>query len=136
MMNGRFRHIEWMHSIPGILIVILAFLGPMLARPFSSVHATDWCGNINSNTTWTLSGSPYIVTCDVRVEPGVSRHVEFVADQSGKFRYRCSVACGTLHPFMIGELIVSPNRPFLRALGLSLVAVAATMFYLWRYPPR
>ncbi len=73
---------------------------------------------------------------DVRVEPGISQKVEFVADRTGKFRYRCSVACGTLHPFMIGELVVSPNRPFMRAVGLSLVALAATMFYLWRFPPQ
>ena len=73
---------------------------------------------------------------DVRVEPGISQEVEFIADRTGKFRYRCSVACGTLHPFMIGELVVRPNRPYMRAVGLSLVALAATMFYLWRFPPQ
>lgn len=73
---------------------------------------------------------------DVRVEPGVSERIEFVADRSGKFRFRCSVACGTLHPFMIGELVVSPNLPFVRAVGLVLVALAATLFYLWRFPPQ
>ncbi len=72
---------------------------------------------------------------DVRVEPGVSERIEFVAEKTGKFRYRCSVACGALHPFMIGELVVKPNLPFLRAVGLTLVALAATLFYLWRYPP-
>lgn len=72
---------------------------------------------------------------DVRVEPGISQRIEFVADQTGKFRYRCSVACGALHPFMIGELVVEPNLPFVRAVGLTLVALAATLFYLWRYPP-
>ena len=73
---------------------------------------------------------------DVRAEPGISQQVEFIAHRTGKFRYRCSVACGTLHPFMIGELVVRPNRPFLRAVGLSLVALAATIFYLWRFPPQ
>jgi len=73
---------------------------------------------------------------DVRVEPGVSQRIEFVADRPGKFRYRCAVACGSLHPFMIGELVVSPNLPFMRAVGLTLVALAATLFYLWRFPPR
>ena len=71
----------------------------------------------------------------VRVEPGISRQVEFVADQVGKFRYRCSVSCGTLHPFMIGELVVGPNLVLARASGLMLVALAATLFYLWRFPP-
>jgi heme/copper-type cytochrome/quinol oxidase subunit 2 len=73
---------------------------------------------------------------DVRVEPGVTQRIEFVADQPGKFRYRCSVGCGTLHPFMIGELVVRPNLPFARAVGLTGVALAATLFYLWRFPPR
>ena len=73
---------------------------------------------------------------DVRVEPGVSQHVEFVADRTGKFRYRCSVACGTLHPFMIGELVVGPNWPFLRSATLALVVLAATLFYLRRFPPQ
>lgn len=70
-----------------------------------------------------------------RVEPGLSQKVEFVAGRVGKFRYRCSVSCGTLHPFMIGELIVAPNLVFTRAVGLMLVALAGTLFYLRRFPP-
>lgn len=73
---------------------------------------------------------------DTRIEPGISQHVEFSAGQPGKFRYRCSVSCGSLHPFMTGELVVNPNWPFIRTLGLTLVVVAATLFYLWRFPPQ
>jgi heme/copper-type cytochrome/quinol oxidase subunit 2 len=72
---------------------------------------------------------------EARVTPGLSRRVEFVADRSGKFRYRCSVSCGPLHPFMIGELLVSPNLTFVRAVALTLVVLAATLFSLWRLPP-
>jgi heme/copper-type cytochrome/quinol oxidase subunit 2 len=71
-----------------------------------------------------------------RVEPGITQEIEFVADRAGKFRYRCSVSCGTLHPFMIGELVVGPNLPFIRTVGLLLVAVAGTLIYLRRFPPR
>jgi heme/copper-type cytochrome/quinol oxidase subunit 2 len=73
---------------------------------------------------------------EARLEPGLTQQVEFVADRVGKFRYRCSVSCGSLHPFMIGELVVGPNLMFARAVGLTLVAVIATLFYLWRFPPR
>ncbi len=73
---------------------------------------------------------------EVRLEPGLSQQVEFVAERVGKFRYRCAVSCGTLHPFMIGELVVGPNLVFARAVGLMLVALTATFFYLWRFPPR
>lgn len=71
-----------------------------------------------------------------RVEPGISQQVEFVADRAGKYRYRCSVSCGTLHPFMIGELVVGPNLTYIRAVGLTLVVLGATLFYIWRFPPR
>jgi heme/copper-type cytochrome/quinol oxidase subunit 2 len=73
---------------------------------------------------------------ETRVEPGVSQQVEFVADRAGKFHYRCSVSCGTLHPFMTGELVVGPNLTYARAIGLTFVVLGATLFYLWRYPPR
>ncbi len=62
---------------------------------------------------------------DQRVEPGIPAEISFMADKRGKFRYRCSVSCGPLHPFMIGELIVGPNVPLWRAIGLAIVGLAA-----------
>ena len=64
---------------------------------------------------------------DERVDPGLAREFTFSADQAGKFKYRCSVACGPLHPFMIGELVVGPNEPLLRAIALVILAAGATL---------
>jgi len=70
-----------------------------------------------------------------RVEPGLPRQLEFIADRSGKFRYRCSVSCGSLHPFMIGELVVTPNDTFIRLAGLALITAAGVLTYLRRCAP-
>jgi cytochrome c oxidase subunit 2 len=67
-----------------------------------------------------------------RVEPGVAQQIEFMAERAGKFRYRCSVSCGSLHPFMIGELVVNSNTPFWRVIGLVLLAVMGMLVYLWQ----
>lgn len=66
-----------------------------------------------------------------RVEPGLTEEITFTADQPGKFRYRCSVTCGAMHPFMIGELVVTPNFPFWRAAGFVAIALAGMLFNLW-----
>ncbi len=67
-----------------------------------------------------------------RIEPGVTEEVIFMADRPGKFRYRCAVSCGPLHPFMIGELIVEANTPYWRALALVMVATLGMLVHLWQ----
>lgn len=59
------------------------------------------------------------------------QEISFVADRSGKFRYRCSMTCGYMHPFMQGELIVSPNSLFNTSIGLSL-GLAAGLLLMFR----
>lgn len=58
-------------------------------------------------------------------QPGQTARLTFVADRTGSFRFRCSVTCGALHPFMIGRLSVGPNWLFYRAAGLAVLAVIA-----------
>jgi polyferredoxin len=65
-------------------------------------------------------------------EPGRTARLDFVADRVGKFKYRCSMACGSLHPFMIGELIVQPNVPYARGIAAVLFVALGSVVYAWR----
>ncbi|MBI5649311.1 MAG: cupredoxin domain-containing protein [Chloroflexi bacterium] len=68
---------------------------------------------------------------DLRAEPGKSATITFVADREGKFALRCSVSCGALHPFMIGELIVEPELPRVRAMLVTLVTAFGAVMFFW-----
>lgn len=67
---------------------------------------------------------------ETSADPGQTKRLSFVADRAGSFRFRCSVSCGALHPFMIGQIKVGPNALLWRGAGLSILAVfAGWLFY-------
>jgi heme/copper-type cytochrome/quinol oxidase subunit 2 len=63
-------------------------------------------------------------------DPGQTARLTFVADRQGSFRFRCTVTCGNLHPFMIGKLEVGQNRLFWRAVALAGLALVAGVWRL------
>ena len=75
-----------------------------------------------------IDGYPLEMTAD----PGQTSRISFVADQPGAFRFRCSVTCGNLHPFMIGKLNVGPNTLLWKASALGLLLVGLGFWKLWK----
>ncbi len=67
---------------------------------------------------------------ELKANPGRTAIGTFVAGKAGVFRFRCTVACGNLHPFMIGKLQVGSNLLFVRGIALGLLAVIAAFFSL------
>jgi plastocyanin len=63
-------------------------------------------------------------------DPGQTARFTFVADQQGSFRFRCTVTCGNLHPFMIGKLQVGQNTLLWRAILLSGLALVGGVWML------
>jgi heme/copper-type cytochrome/quinol oxidase subunit 2 len=63
----------------------------------------------------------------VEADPGQTATLTFVANQPGSFRFRCSVTCGALHPFMIGKLTVGTDAALVRGIGLALVGAIGTV---------
>ena len=58
--------------------------------------------------------------------------ITFTADRTGKFRFRCSQTCGYMHPFMQGEMIVSPNYELWGGIGLVTgVTVSTLVFFIF-----
>lgn len=68
----------------------------------------------------------------VTADPGQTAHLTFVADRQGTFRFRCTVTCGNMHPFMIGKLKVGQNTLLYRAAALSVLALLAGVWRSWK----
>ncbi len=63
----------------------------------------------------------------VTADPGQTARLTFTADKTGSFRFRCSMPCGALHPFMIGKLQVGPDTQLWRAVSLAGLGVLAVL---------
>ena len=72
---------------------------------------------------------------EATADPGQTARLSFVADRAGSFRFRCSVTCGALHPFMIGQLKVGSNALMWRGIGLAFLVLIAGLI-LYRQPTR
>jgi hypothetical protein len=57
--------------------------------------------------------------------------IVFVAHKTGKFRYRCSHTCGYLHPFMLGEMFVEPDRFLPVAIALVGASLLGGLVLVW-----
>jgi len=66
---------------------------------------------------------------ETTADPGQTARLTFVADRQGSFRFRCTVTCGNMHPFMIGKLQVGHNALLWRG---SLLAGLALIAGAWR----
>jgi len=65
---------------------------------------------------------------EATADPGQTARLTFVADRQGSFRFRCTVTCGNLHPFMIGKLQVGQNALLWRGALLSALVVVAGLW--------
>ncbi|MFQ5561126.1 MAG: hypothetical protein ACE5FU_11160 [Nitrospinota bacterium] len=61
--------------------------------------------------------------------------ITLITNRRGKYRYRCSHTCGTMHPFMQGELIVQPNTPFHAGVG-SVLGLFLGMIWVFIRPQK
>ena len=73
-----------------------------------------------------IDGYDFKLTSD----PGQPSTGSFIANKAGIFRFRCSVPCGNLHPFMIGKLQVGPNWLLIRGVLFGILAVVAAILSL------
>ena len=148
---ARLRQRRWQTAGVVLALVLAALLLPL---PFSSPQPQERRLTISARsfafepgTVRVNRGDTVIVTLEATdvvhgvyvdgygvsgiAEPGRPGQLTFVADRIGAFRFRCSVACGRLHPFMIGKLVVGPNLTWLRAAVATLITALGALAVFW-----
>jgi plastocyanin len=65
-------------------------------------------------------------------DPGKTASLSFIADKPGMFRFRCTVTCGNLHPFMIGKIYVGQNTLLWRGAALVGLLMVMGLWKLWK----
>ncbi len=142
-MDGRWDRRHWMvlGGLVGALLILFLPVPQPKARPqerFYRVEARQFAFspavlqvNPGDRVVIELRSSDvvhglYVEGYDVEViaEPGQPGRLVFEARRPGTFRLRCSVTCGDLHPFMVGQLRVGRNPWLWRGLVLALWAMA------------
>ena len=62
--------------------------------------------------------------------PGQDGNLTFTGDKSGRVSFRCSVACGEFHPYMIGYITVEPNSRYLTYMLLIALIGLVSLFVI------
>ena len=150
MADGRLTRTRfWLGAALAVAALVLAlapapsFPAPPVDRTIRiSAHSFEYAPAIISinpgdRVTLELSSSDYVhglyldgYDLNLVAAPGQTERLTFTAEKPGSFRFRCSVTCGALHPFMIGKLEVGPNWLLWRAMGLAFLAALAGVTFL------
>ena len=154
--TGTLRGAQWLAGGATIALVFVALLAPLPAASVGdaapqerhitiSAHSFAFepgTVRVNRDDTVIISlestdvvHGMYVDGYNVstQAEPGRPGQLTFVADRGGAFRFRCNVACGNLHPFMIGKLEVGPNLTWLRAIAATLITAVGAMAVFWKH---
>lgn len=132
-----------------ILIALIGIATPVAAEAprerFFEIHAkrfeyTPGTLQVNQGDKVTLrlvsedvSHGLYLDGYEIKTSahPGEEGTLTFIADQSGRYTFRCTVTCGEFHPYMVGYLDVQPNARFwlyaLLTIGVALCSAVIVL---------
>ncbi|MBT3239520.1 MAG: 4Fe-4S binding protein [Chloroflexi bacterium] len=88
---------------------------------------------IADDVTHGLVLEKYGVKLEASPRAEVPSSVTFVANEGGKFHFRCTVVCGPFHAFMVGEFVVEPYNKLSIAWSLTLVVAGMAIIGVQRY---